>query len=1098
MKSQDSPPPTKNGAGVQTLKLYWLGPARLELAGRNIKAETRKSAALLAYLSLLQEPRSRELLATMFWPEADQHKALANLRRTLFSLNARLPGWLDSDHQTVSLHRSDMLFVDVDAFRNCLVAVRGHSHPPAEPCEQCLAALNTAAGYYRGEFLEALNLNDCSGFDQWQAFHRDSLRGDIGQVLQRLVAIQSTSGQLEQATHTARQWLALDRLSESACRALMDLYARSGQRAAALRQYEELAAALGDQEPEPETSDLLHRIQGTVSVKTAAQQTEGQPVALPLLKTKLYIPAAPAPGVMRSALLARLAQAEHHALTLLSAPAGFGKTTVLAQWIAQSALPIAWLSLDAGDNDPYRFLGYLIAALQGIDDGLGSDAQKLLQSRQLVAPHIILASLINDLGRIGEPYVLVLDDCQFIVERGVHEALAYLIDHLPTNLHLVMATRADPPIPLGRLRAYGQMLELRTRDLRFTDQEATRFLNDVMRLDLSTEDVQALDSRTEGWVVGLKMAALSLQGRESAREFVRAFSGSHRYVLDYLMEEVLRRLPAHIRTFLLETSFLEKLSGPSCDALMTAEWKSCGLSAQEALEYLETSNLFVVPLDDNKLWYRYHHLFAELLRSQQLRLSPERVPALHLAASKWFESNGLAEDAVLHAINARDYTYAAGLIEQNTPRFLSRNEFSLYLERVNALPSEISERWPWLSIGKAWAYARLGRTDDAERFLQEAEAAMQLCQEHRFTDEMAGYIAVIRANIANLRGDAAFGVDQTVRAQAFLLEKDAWALDNMGLQRGLAYLAEGDLPRAEQEWTEAAARAMEAQDFDTYANASAELGSLLRIRGELHRAYHVYSGAHAYLEKQGSSIHLGCLEIGVGDILLEWNRLADAEQRIIQGLERARAGGRSNTQCFGDYVAARLFLASDRVQAAEAAISDAEAILGRRTLYPRAAAEIDLACLALWIRQEKTDQIAAWLQKKADDGIYLGDLQHELRHIAGARAFLSMGAPADALVLLDRLDAVAESAGRKGRLIQVLVLRALTLQRMQRLDESLNSLLRALQLAHPEEYVRVFLDEGEPMLRLLSGLLDLSPSMDQTHYVKRLITAGTLDRENKP
>jgi ATP/maltotriose-dependent transcriptional regulator MalT/DNA-binding SARP family transcriptional activator len=1081
---------------MRTLKLYWLGPARIELAGRTVKAETRKSVALLAYLSLLDEPCSRELLATLFWPEADQQKALGSLRRTLFSLNSRLPGWVNADHQAVSLRRNDKLFVDVDAFHRCLAAAREHSHPPAEPCERCLTALTTAAAYYRGDFLEALNLNDCPNFDQWQFIERDGLRQDRGQALQRLTAIQAARGQSDEAILTARRWLAMDRLHEPACRTLMDLYAGSGQRTAALREFEDLTALLKDEQPELETRELYHRIQAPESAKNAAPQAE-QPASLPLLKTKLYIPTAPVSGVVRSALLARLTEAEHRTLTLLSAPAGFGKTTLLAQWVAQSPLPVAWLSLDAGDNDPYRFLEYVIAALRGIDEELGSDAQQILRSPKLIPPHIILASLLNDLGRIVKPYVVVFDDCQFIVEHGVYEILGYLIDHLPGNMHLVIATRSDPPVPLGRLRAHGRMLELRAQDFRFTDDEAARFLNVFMRLGLSNEDVQALEARTEGWVVGLKMAALSLKGHQNASEFVRAFSGSHRYVLDYLMEEVLKSQPAHIRTFLLETSFLEKLSGPSCDALMTADWKGCGTSAQEVLEYLETSNLFIVPLDENKLWYRYHHLFAELLRSQLLRLSPARVAALHRAACRWFESNGLAEDAVLHATNGGDYAHAARLIEQNTPRFLSRNEFSLYLERLNAIPHEISDGRPWLSIGKAWANARLGKTEDVEHLLQQAEAAMQLCPQDRSVDEMAGYIAVIRANVANLRGDPEGGIKQTVRAQTLLPEKDLWALDNMGFQRGLAYLAEGDLPRAEQEWTEAAARAMETQDFDTYANAAAELGSMRKIQGVLHRAYDAYYDAYCWLEQQGSSIHLGCLEIGMADILLEWNKLDDARRWLAKGVERARAGGRPNTQCFGDYVGARLSLALDQPQAAEAAIVDAEEVLGRHTLYPRAAAQIDLGRLALWIRQGEAESIGAWLRAQQHEDTYLGNFQHELSNIARARALVCIGAFDDALALLDRLAAVAENGGRRGWLIEVLVLKAMALQRLQKEEASLASLSRALQLAQPEEYVRLFLDEGQPMIQLLSALLGMSLYAEQATYVKSLLAAGTTPEEKR-
>ncbi len=1080
---------------MQTLKLYWLGPARIELKGRTVKAETRKSTALLAYLSLLERPCSREFLAALFWPEANQHKALGNLRRTLFSLNSRLPGWVTADRQTVSLRKNDALFIDVEAFRGCLAAARQHPHPPDEPCDQCEAALKQALAYERGEFLEGLNLNDCPNFDEWQLYQRDCWRQELGQVLQRLTAMNAAQGQIDEAIPIARHWLALDRLHEPACRTLMELYVRAGQRTAAVRQYEELAQLLSGQEPELETRQLYHRIQSPVSTDVPAPHAAEQPSALPLLKTKLYIPTVPVPGVVRSALLDRLSEAEHHALTLLSAPAGFGKTTLLAQWIAQSALPIAWLSLDGGDNDPYRFLEYLVAALRSIDDSLGLEAQQVLRSNRLVPPHIILASLINDLSKMAEPCAIALDDCQFLVEHAVYEALAYLIDHLPGNVHLLIATRSDPPLALGRLRAHGQMLELRLQDFRFTSEEAAGFLNGIMQLGLSQPDIEALEARTEGWVAGLKMAALSLQGHENASEFVRAFSGSHRYVLDYLMEEVLRRQPPHVRTFLLETSCLEKLSGPLCDALMSAEWKADGHRAQDVLEYLEASNLFMVPLDDNKQWYRYHHLFAELLLSQQLKLSAERVNAMHLAACAWFEANGLVEEGVLHAIRGGDLPSAARLIEDHTPRFLSRNEFSLYLDRLQAIPREIWNARPWLIIGAAWARARLGKIEEVEPLLQQAEAANRRVPQGESADEMAGYVAIIRANVANLRGDAAMSIEQTSRARSLLPAKNPWLLDNLRFQRGFAHMVAGDFASAEQEWVEAIRCAMQMQDFDTCTNAAAELGSMRKIQGKLQQAYEAYQSNHRWLEQQGCSVYLSALEIGMADVLLEWNKLPEARQLLLTGLERARLGGRINTRSFGDHVAARLFLALGQPPEAAAALADAEQVLSAHMLYPRAVAEQEAATLALWSRQGKVNDVAAWLREHPPE--FVGDFQHELGNIVRARALIRTGAFGEALGLLDRLAEAAENGGRTGRVIEALALRATALGGLGQQDASLASLARALKLAEPEGYVRLFLDEGTPMLSLLAALIQAAPYPEQARYAERLLAANSIQEENR-
>ncbi len=1078
---------------MQTLKLYWLGPARIELAGRPVKAETRKSVALLAYLSLLQGPCSRELLATLFWPEADQQKALANLRRTLFSLNSRLPGWVNADHQTVSLQRNDKLFVDVDAFHHCLDALQEHSHRPAEPCDQCLEVLTTAAAYYRGEFLEALNLNDCPNFDEWQLLQRDSLREGLGRALERLTALQAALGQLDVAIVTARRWLALDRLHEPACRALMDLYGRSGKRTAALRQYEELKAGLMDQEPELETRELYRRIQPPAPTTPMVAQPAERAATLPLLKTKLYIPAASTPAVKRSALLARLAEAERAALTLLSAPAGFGKTTLLAQWIAQSPLSVAWLSVDAGDNDPYRFLEYLIAALQSVDERLGSNAQQLLRSPEVVPLHIILASLINDLSSVPEPYAVVLDDCQLIVEHDVHEVLAYLIEHLSGNMHLVIATRSDPPIPLGRLRAHGRMVELRTKEFRFSDDEAESFLNDAMRLNLSAEDVQALEARTEGWVVGLKMAALSLQGHENASAFVRAFSGSHRYVLDYLMEEVLGRQPSRIRTFLLETSFLEKLSGPLCEALMTTEWKASGMSTQEVLEYLESSNLFLVPLDDNRVWYRYHHLFAELLRSRLQHTAADRVKSLHSCASGWFEANGYPAEALFHALRARDFARGASIIEQYAPQLMAQSQFSFYLARLNEIPNEIALGRPWLAIYRAWIYARLGELEDIEPLLRRAEDVIRTHAPDAATGEMAGCIALIRANVANLRGNPEFGVEQARKAQELLPRTSLLALDNARFQRGFAHFASGDLSGARDEWSEVARASMITQDFDTYANAAAELADLKKIEGRLYEAHSLYHDAQSWLRQQSQCppMFLSALEIGIAELLLQWNKLEDASTWIAEGIEHAHAGGRPNTECFGCYVKACLQLSSGDLDGIRATVLDAESILRQHTLYPRAVAEIDAVKVRLWIREQEISELKNWSREHQSDDAHAGDFLHEYINMTRARALIAEGELDKALELLLRLEAAADRAQRNGRLIEILALQALTLREEGCTDRASAVLSRSLHLAEPGGYVRVFLDEGQTMVQLLSALRDAGVHTEQATYVARLLTAAT-------
>jgi LuxR family maltose regulon positive regulatory protein len=386
-------------------------------------------------------------------------------------------------------------------------------------------------------------------------------------------------------------------------------------------------------------------------------------VSTPILATKLYAPQPQQGVISRPRLIERLNQGLHRKLTLISASAGFGKTTLLGEWIAGCGRPAAWLSLDERDSDSTRFLAYLLAALQTVEADIEEGVLGALQSPQPPPTESILTALLNEIAAVEEDFVLVLDDYHVVDAKPIDDALAFLLEHLPPRMHLVIATREDPQLPLARLRARGQMAELRVADLRFTPSEAAEFLRGVMGLDLSVEDIAALETRTEGWIAGLQLAAISMRGHKDAASFIESFTGSHRFVLDYLVEEVLGQQPESIQTFLLRTSILERLCGPLCDAVLQGP----SASGQETLEYLERANMFLIPLDNERRWYRYHHLFAELLR-QRLQgsaasLTEDEVAELHVRASRWYEDNGLESEAIHHALIAQDFERAASLIE---------------------------------------------------------------------------------------------------------------------------------------------------------------------------------------------------------------------------------------------------------------------------------------------------------------------------------------------------------------------------------------------------------------------------------------------------
>ena len=446
-------------------------------------------------------------------------------------------------------------------------------------------------------------------------------------------------------------------------------------------------------------------------------------MSTPILATKLYIPPPRPKVVLRPRLIERLNEGLfRRKLTLISAPAGFGKTTLVSEWVAGCERPVAWLSLDEGDNDPTRFLTYLVAALQTIAAKIGAGVLAVLQSPQPPPIESILTALLNEIATIPDHFILVLDDYHVIDSKPIDHALTFLLEHLPPQMHLVITTREDPQLPLARLRARGQLTELRAADLRFTPAEAADFLNQVMGLNLSAEDIAALETRTEGWIAGLQLAALSMQGREDIASFIQAFTGSHRFVLDYLVEEVLQHQPEHIRSFLLQTAILDRFCAPLCNAVTERE------DGKEMLDVLERSNLFLIPLDDQRQWYRYHHLFADVLQAHLMEAQPDQVSSLHQRASAWYERNGLRSDAIRHALAAQDFERAAGLIELAWPADEGSIQITTWLGWVKTLPDELVHTRPVLNVW--YAYALLGsgemeaaeaRLKDAERWLEPAE-----------------------------------------------------------------------------------------------------------------------------------------------------------------------------------------------------------------------------------------------------------------------------------------------------------------------------------------------------------------------------------------
>ncbi|MBN2099874.1 MAG: hypothetical protein JW753_09810, partial [Dehalococcoidia bacterium] len=599
----------------------------------------------------------------------------------------------------------------------------------------------------------------------------------------------------------------------------------------------------------------------------------------PILKTKLYMPPVPQEMVRRPRLVELLKEGLGRKLTLISAPAGFGKTTLLSECFSSSETPVGWVSLDADDNDPSRFWACLISALQRLYLGLGEAAMEMIDSPQLPSYDTLLTELINEMPDCGDspgqPVVIVLDDYNTIDEKSIHKGVAFLVDHMPAQLHLVISTRIDPPLPLARLRANGQLCEIRTGDLRFTPKEAAVLLNDLMGLGLSEGDIAVMDARTEGWVTSLQMAALSMRGREDISKFVASFGGSHRFVLDYLSDEVLSRQTADVQSFLLGTSILDRLTGPLCDAVTGRK------DSRNVLRRLEEANLFLVPCDDERTWYRYHHLFADILQQRLHQSEHDRVRLLHSRASKWCQRNGLTDEAIVHALGAGDCDRAANLIERAAESALMRGEVATFLGWVEALPDDVVRCRPRLCAFNAWALLLSGRP------LAAIEEHLRAAAESDPAGLACGEVAMLRALMAALKGDTRESTELASQALQLLPEESSFLRNVVACNLGLVYMLTGDVASAQPVFEEAVRVGRDTGNLMLTVIGLNRLAELHVTRGQLHQAkdYYDWILELAVDPKGNLSPMAGVALIGLGDLLREWNDLESAKRCLKEGID---------------------------------------------------------------------------------------------------------------------------------------------------------------------------------------------------------------------
>ena len=824
-------------------------------------------------------------------------------------------------------------------------------------------------------------------------------------------------------------------------------------------------------------------------------------MSTPILTTKLYVPPPRPHAVLRPRLTGRLNEGLHRKLTLISAPAGFGKTTLLGEWVAGCERPAAWLSLDEADSDPTRFLSYLVAALQTIAPNIGEGVLGALRSPQPPPTESILTSLLNEISTVPDDFVLVLDDYHVVDSGAVDDALAFVLEHLPPRMHLIISTREDPQLPLARLRARGQLGELRAADLRFTPSEAAEFLEGVMGLDLSAEDIAALEDRTEGWIAGLQLAALSMRGREDVAGFIRAFAGDNRYVVDYLVEEVLQRQPERVRSFLLQTSILERLSGPLCDAV-TGQERSNAL-----LEALERGNLFVVPLDDRRHWFRYHHLFADVLRARLMEEQPDRAPTLHRRASEWYERNGSPTDAIRHALAAEDFERAGGLVELAALEMLGSSQETLY-RWLMALPDEVVRARPVLSV--YYAFALLGRGGfeafdahlrDAERWLDTSAETSERREapsvEMVVVDEVAfrslpGTIAVARAYHAGALGDVFCAADHARRALDLLPDDDHLWRGAAASLLGIAYWTSGDLEAAYRSFADGVSHQQMTGHVRFQIAGTYILADIRIAQGRLREAVRTYEQSLQVATEQGEPVWgTANLYVGLSELHRERGDLEAAKQHLLRSKELGEHFGLPETRY-------RWYVAMARIKEAQGDLDGALDLLDEAERQYVESPDPDVRPVAalktrVWVAQGRLAEALGWTRERGlsahDDLSYL----REFEHITLARVLLARYKSDreeryihEAMGLLEHLLKAAEAGGRMGSVIEILVLQALAHEAQGDSPTALVPLERALSLAEPEGYVRIFVDEGLPMARLLYEALSQGVESD---YIRRLLAA---------
>jgi LuxR family maltose regulon positive regulatory protein len=808
-----------------------------------------------------------------------------------------------------------------------------------------------------------------------------------------------------------------------------------------------------------------------------------------LIKTKTNIPAFKRNLILRKRINDALSDGIRtgRKLTLISAPAGFGKTTMVYEWLETCKIPAAWISLDENDSDAIRFLTYLIAALQTLISGVGDGVLAALQSAQPISPNELLITLLNELETADEDFILVLDDLHAVDSRAVDELLVFLVEHMPQFMHLVITTREDPALPLARLRARNQLTEVRAAELRFTEDEAAAFLNQVMGLHLSTEDIAALEARTEGWVAGLQLAALSMQGKMDATDFIRSFSGANQFVLDYLLEEVLQKQPESLQGFLLRTSILDRLSGSLCDAL----WQGEKNSAQEILEQLERANLFLISLDDERRWYRYHHLFRDLLRQRlSQKHSKEEIAQIHIRASEWFEQNGDIGEAFHHAVSAADFDRAARLLETSWQAMDETFQTGTWLGWVNQLPLSVRRVRPVLLTQVGWAYMDAGNAEASEASLQDAETCLKRpldelviveAEQFRTLPARIAFARAYNAQTQNRFGDV---VKHVETAMDIIPYDDQYTQAQASSILSTTYWASGELDKSFELMSNWVNAAQQAGNIVFAVAASFGKADILITQGRLRDAMQVYQTALSLATEHGAEQHTAHHHLGLGLLHHEMGEDEHAANHLQKAFELGRQTTIADWAYRKSLAQAYLKEFEGDHEAALEALNEAQRFYVR-TPIPNLR-PVDAMKARIYLQQDRLDKAQAWAAKSGVSLLETPDYLHEFERLTLAKIALAEYQHdqneqliLDVLKLLEGQLKLAQKQNRLHSQIEILVLQAFALQAKGESAQAVSSLEKALSLAEPEGYLRIFVNEGE-FLQLL--ILDVRSAIEKSPY----------------